>query len=143
MEQRLSLVTLGVDDVAAARAFYARLGWREAAASNPRIAFFDLGGFAPALFARDDLAADVGVAGAGAGFRGVTLAHNVAAPAAVDATLADAVAAGAHLVKPAAATSWGGYSGYVADPDGHLWEVAHNPFAALDDAGRFHVDGGR
>jgi len=141
MEQRLSLVTLGVGDVAAARTFYARLGWREAAASIPRIAFFDLGGFALALFGRDDLAADVGVGAAGEGFRGVTLAHNVASPTAVDATLADAVAAGGRLVKPAGATAWGGYSGYFADPDGHLWEVAHNPFAALDDAGRFDADG--
>lgn len=141
MEQRLSLVTLGVGDLASARAFYARLGWREAAASNAHIAFFDLGGFALALYARVDLAADVGVAATGVGFRGVTLAHNVAAPAAVDATLTAAVAAGGRLVKPAGTTAWGGYSGYFADPDAHLWEVAHNPFAALDDAGRFHVDG--
>jgi catechol 2,3-dioxygenase-like lactoylglutathione lyase family enzyme len=141
MQQRLSLVSLGVGDLAAARGFYARLGWREAAASHADIAFFDLGGFALALFARDALAADAGVDADGRGFAGVTLAHNVATPRAVDATLAEAVAAGGRLVKPAEATAWGGYSGYFADPDGHLWEVAHNPFALLDAAGRFHVDG--
>ena len=141
MEQRLSLVTLAARDLAAARAFYARLGWREAAPSNSRIAFFDLGGFGLALFGRDDLAADAGVDGKGEGFRGVTLAHNVRTPAAVDATLADAVAAGGRLVKPAEATSWGGYSGYFTDLDGHLWEIAHNPFARLDEAGGFHLEG--
>lgn len=139
MEQRLSLVTLAVADLAAARAFYGRLGWREAAMSNAQIAFFDLGGCGLALFGRDDLAADAGVDAAGTGFRGVTLAHNVRSPAAVDATLADAVAAGGRRVKPGAATSWGGYSGYFADPDGHLWEVAHNPFAPLDEAGRLQL----
>jgi catechol 2,3-dioxygenase-like lactoylglutathione lyase family enzyme len=139
MEQRLSLVTLGVRDLAAARAFYARLGWREAGASNASIAFFDLGGCALALFARDDLAADVGVDPAGDGFAGVTLAHNVRSAEAVDATLAEAVAAGGRLVKPPGPTPWGGYSGYVADPDGHHWEVAYNPFAPLDNAGRLHL----
>jgi hypothetical protein len=139
MEQRLSLVTLGVVDLAAARAFYARLGWREAAASNDAIAFFDLGGFALALHARAALAADARVPAAGDGFRAVTFAHNVRTRAAVDATLAEAAAAGGTLVKAGEPATWGGYSGYFADPDGHLWEVAHNPFVPLDAAGRFNL----
>ncbi len=143
MEQRLSLVTLGVADVARARAFYERLGWRAAAPSNDAITFFDLGGLALALFERDALAADAGVPAAGTGFTAVTLAHNVRSEAEVDATIDAAVAAGARLVKPAERAPWGGYSGYVADPDGHLWEIAHNPFAPLDEAGRLRpLDGG-
>jgi len=139
MEQRLSLVTLGVADLAAARAFYARLGWREAAASNDAIAFFDLGGFALALHPRAALAADARLPAAGHGFRAVTFAHNVRTRAAVDATLAEAEAAGGTVVKSGEPTAWGGYSGYFSDPDGHLWEVAHNPFVPLDAAGRFNL----
>lgn len=136
MEQRLSLVTLAVADLPRARDFYARLGWCEATASNAAIAFFDLGGFALALYGRDALAAEVGVDPAGAGFGGVTLAHNVRTVARVDAILAEATDAGGRLVRPASTTSWGGYSGWFADPDGHLWEVAHNPFFPLDARGR-------
>jgi hypothetical protein len=139
MEQRVSLVTLGVGDLAAARAFYARLGWREAAADGAGIAFFDLGGFALALHPRNALARDAGVPAAGTGFRAVTLAHNVATPEAVDAVLAEAVGAGGRLVKAGEPAPWGGYSGYFADPDGHLWEVAHNPLVPLDAAGRFNL----
>ena len=142
MEQRLSLVTLGMRDLGRARAFYARLGWRETPSSHAAIAFSDLGGFALALFDRDELAADVGVDAAGEGFRAVTLAHNVASAATVDATLAAAEAAGGRLVKPGGPTAWGGYAGYVADPDGHLWEIAHNPLAPLDEAGRLKLEGG-
>ena len=142
MEQRLSLVTLGVRDLDAARAFYALLGWREAPTSNAGIAFFDLGGFALALFDHHALAADVGVGAAGEGFRALTLAQNVASAAVVDATLAEADAAGGRLVKPGGPTAWGGYAGYVADPDGHLWEIAHNPLAPLDEAGRLKLEGG-
>lgn len=133
---RLSIVTLGVANVARARAFYEALGWRASAASQPAITFFQLAGVVLALFDRNDLADDATVAPAGDGFRAVTLAHNVASQAEVDAALAHAESAGARIVKPAAKVSWGGYSGYFCDPDGHLWEVAFNPFFPLDEAGR-------
>jgi catechol 2,3-dioxygenase-like lactoylglutathione lyase family enzyme len=133
---RLSIVTLGVANLAKARAFYALLGWRESSASQEAIAFFQLSGVVLALFDRNQLADDATVAPAGDGFRGVTLAHNVESEAAVDAALAHAERSGARLVKPATKVFWGGYSGYFADLDGHLWEVAHNPFLPFDDAGR-------
>ncbi|MCB9960393.1 MAG: VOC family protein [Rhodospirillaceae bacterium] len=136
MEQRLSLVTLGVADLARARAFYERLGWPAAASGNEQVAFFNLGGIVLGLYGRTALAEDAGVPAEGAGFSGITLAHNVRSEAAVDATLAEALAAGATLVKPGQTVFWGGYSGHFADPDGHLWEVAYNPFFPLDDAGR-------
>ncbi len=127
MEQRLSLVTLGVADVARARAFYERLGWRAARASQAGIAFFQLNGFALALYGRRALAEDARLPDAAAGFGGITLAYNVRARQDVDSTLAAAVAAGGQLLKPAEDAFWGGYSGYFADLDGHPWEVAWNP----------------
>jgi len=139
MEQRLSLVTLGVADVARSRAFYERLGWRAAPVSTDAIAFFDLGGWALALYGRAALAGDARVPAAGRGFSGITLAHNVRSPAEVDAILREAVAAGGALVKPAERAFWGGHSGHFADPDGHLWEVAHNPFFPLDERGRMSL----
>ncbi|HEX2864377.1 MAG TPA: VOC family protein [Deinococcales bacterium] len=139
MEQRLSLVTLGVRDVAASRAFYERLGWRAAGSSGEAIAFFQLGGMALALFGRAELAADATVPDTPGGFAGFTLAHNVRSRAEVDALLAAAVAAGARLVKPGQEMTWGGYSGYFADPDGFLWEVAWNPGFPLDAAGALTV----
>ena len=95
--------------------------------SPPAIAFFETRGTWLALFPREELAKDATVAAEGAGFRGFTLAHNVRSPEEADALIAQAVAAGATLVKAAHKTDWGGYSGYFADPDGFLWEVAHNP----------------
>ncbi|MBI2394898.1 MAG: VOC family protein [Deltaproteobacteria bacterium] len=136
MEPRISVVTLGVQDVGRARAFYERLGWVAAASSNEHVAFFDLGGVVLSLFGRTALADDAGVSAGGAGFSGVALAHNVRDRAAVDRTLAEAKAAGATIVKPAVETFWGGYAGYFSDPDGHLWEIAHNPFWTLDEHGR-------
>lgn len=136
MEQRLSIVTLGVADLAASRAFYARLGWQESGAF-PGVAFFQAGGIVFGLYPREALADDAGVPAEGGGFRGVSIAHNVDSPDAVDRTLAEAVEAGATLVKAGEKVFWGGYSGYFADPDGHLWEVAHNPFATLTGDGRF------
>lgn len=139
MEPRISLVTLGVQDVARSRAFYERLGWRAAASSNEQVAFFDLGGVVLSVFGRQALAEDAGAsaeARAATGFSGVALAHNVRDRAAVDGALAEAKAAGATIVKPAVETFWGGYAGYFADPDGHLWEIAHNPFWTLDEHGR-------
>jgi hypothetical protein len=126
----LSIVTLGVADLAASVTFYESLGWRKASSSNPQIAWFDLGGPWLGLFGADALAADAGVPAPrpdAAGFDGITLALNVPDEGAVDAALAAAVTAGASLRKPGTHADWGGYSGYFADPDGHLWEVAHNP----------------
>ena len=137
MEQRVTMVTLGVADMAAARAFYCDgLGWRQSAASNDSVSFIEAGGVVPGLYGWTPLAEDAGVSSDGSGFRGVALAHNVASEADVDRVLEEAVAAGAKLVKPAEKVFWGGYSGYFADPDGHLWEVAHNPFSPLDAEGR-------
>lgn len=126
---RLSLVTLGVADVARSTAFYQALGWQLSAASVPgEVSFFGTAGGLLALFGVDDLAADAHLPpGRPAGFRGVSTAINVDRPADVDSALDTAVRAGAALVKAGQQTSWGGYSGYFADPDGHLWEVAHNP----------------
>ena len=142
MEQRLSLVTLGVADVAAARAFYARLGWRESAHGNATIAFFQLNGFALALYGRAALAEDAMLPDEPAGLGGITLAYNVRAREDVDAVLAEAVGAGGRILKPARDMFWGGYSGYFSDPDGHPWEVAWNPgFAILPD-GRLELEAG-
>lgn len=135
MRPRLHLVTLGVADLAQARAFYGRLGWQEAAASNEQVAFFDFGCLALALFPREELAADAGLPTATEPPSGVALAQNVGSTEAVDALLTEAVEAGATLAKPGTPTSWGGYSGYFADPDGHLWEVAYNPFFPIDEDG--------
>ena len=126
MEQRLSMVTLGVADVGRARAFYERLGWKASAASVESTAFFQLGGMILALWGRAELAADAGIADPG-GFGGVALAHNVRTREEVDAVLAEAQAAGARILKPAREAFWGGYTGYFQDPDGHIWEAAWNP----------------
>jgi len=127
MQQRVSLITLGVADVARSVAFYEGLGWE--AGNDWRaqgVAFFQCGGMAVALWSRDELATDSTVADGG-GWGGVTLAYNVGSPAEVDDVLAEAEAAGATIGRPGAETFWGGYSGLFVDPDGHPWEVAHNP----------------
>jgi len=128
--QRVTLITLGVADLAAAKAFYARLGWTEHGAQEG-VAFYQLHGQALALFGRADLAADQGRAGAMLGTGAVTLAQNFATEAEVDAAFAAAIAAGATALKAPQKVFWGGYSGYWADPDGHVWEVAMNPFWPL------------
>jgi uncharacterized protein len=133
--QRLNLVTLGVADLARARAYYDALGWRADAAAEG-VVFYDLGGMKLGLFGLSDLAADQGRPGAVLGTGAVTLAQNFAERAGVDAAYAAALAAGATALKPPEAVFWGGYSGYVADPDGHVWEFAHNPFWPLDADGR-------
>jgi len=126
MEQRVSLITLGVSDVARARAFYEALGWRGQEVEET--VFFQAGGLAVVLWARASLAADSGIADVGGdGFGGVALAHNVRSRAEVDAVLAEASAAGATVTRPAAETFYGGYAGCFTDLDGHVWEVAHNP----------------
>lgn len=127
MEQRLSAVTLGVDDLGRARRFYEEgLGWQPGF-SNDEIVFYQLNGMVLILWARAALAEDAGVADTPPAFPGLALAHNVASPEETDALLARAVAAGATLTRPAHRADWGGYSGYFRSPDGHLWEIAHNP----------------
>lgn len=136
MEPRLSFVTLGVSDVARARTFYERLGFKASSSSQKTVAFFDAGGVVLALFGRKDLAEDAHVRDSEPGFSGVALAHNVRTEYEVARVLAEAEAAGGSIVKPAQNTFWGGHAGYFADPDGHLWEVAYNPFMQLDAEGR-------
>jgi hypothetical protein len=124
----VSLVTLGVRDVQESAAFYERLGWHRSSASQDVIAFFATGTVAIGLYGHDALADDASVpADPPPRYRGVTLAINVASEAEVDRVLAEAEAAGASIPKPAQRADWGGYSGYFADSDGHLWEVAYNP----------------
>jgi predicted lactoylglutathione lyase len=125
--QRISLVTLGVADVTRSTSFYEALGWRRSSASVEGTTFFNTEGPVLTLFGHADLADDAGVDPGRSGFRGVTLAINVGSRDEVDRVWAEWVAAGAEPVKPPEAMSWGGYSSYVADPDGHLWEIAHNP----------------
>lgn len=134
MEQRVSVVTLGVADLRRARAFYEALGWQSGAAPDDDVVFFQAGCMVLALWDRERLAEDSAVADPG-GWGGLTLAHNVRSPAEVDAVLSEAEAAGATIGRAGAATFWGGYSGVFVDPDGHPWEVAHNPHWSLDAAG--------
>lgn len=135
IDRRVSLITLGVSDVSVSTAFYERLGWVKSSASQIAITFIQLKGTVLALFSRAALADDAGVADTGKGFNGVTLAHNLDSEAAVDETFAEFVRCGAQPVKPPHKVFWGGYSSYVADPDGHLWEIAYNPFVPMDDDG--------
>jgi catechol 2,3-dioxygenase-like lactoylglutathione lyase family enzyme len=134
MEQRLSLVTLGVTDVGRARVFYEALGWRTRAAPDDDVVFFAAGGTIVALWSRESLAGDSAVEDGG-GWGGITLAYNTRSSEEVDAVLAEAEGAGATVTRPAAATFWGGYSGVFLDPNGHAWEVAHNPHWTLADDG--------
>lgn len=128
MDPRISMITLGVRDLAASIAFYERLGLPRKEWPSDEVAFFALNGTWLGLYGRDALAEDAAVPKEGGGFAGFTLAHNVATEAEVDATLAEAEATGATITKPGQKVFWGGYSGYFQDPDGFLWEVAHNPF---------------
>lgn len=140
MDPRISLITLGVDDMPRSRAFYEALGWVASKQSNNDVTFFQAGGSIFGLYGRAALADDAAVENTSAGFRGVSLAYNARDRVEVDAVLAEAVAAGAELVKAAEEVFWGGYSGYFADPDGHLWEVAHNPFWTIGDDGTVILD---
>jgi catechol 2,3-dioxygenase-like lactoylglutathione lyase family enzyme len=126
----VSVVTLGVGDLRRARAFYETLGWITRAEPDDDVAFFQAGGLVFALWDRAGLAADSGVSDPG-GWGGITLAHNVGSPEEVDAVLAEAEAAGATIPRHGGKTFWGGYSGVFLDPDGHPWEVAHNPHWTL------------
>ncbi|MBK5334219.1 MAG: VOC family protein [Ilumatobacteraceae bacterium] len=124
---RLSLVALGVTDVARATSFYEALGWQRSSASNDDISFFQLGGSGLAVFGRQALADDATVSSTGEGFAGVSLAINLESEAEVDRVAAEWLTCGGTLVKQPHRVFWGGYSGYVADLDGHLWELAFNP----------------
>lgn len=133
MEQRVSLVTLGVADLARAKAFYEALGWHGGGPAGD-VVFFQAGGMVVGLWGREQLAEDSAVEDTG-GWGGITPAHNVRSPAEVDAVLAEAERAGGTVARPGAPTFWGGYSGVFHDPDGHPWEVAHNPFWTIRDDG--------
>jgi uncharacterized protein len=136
MTLRLNLVTLGVADVARSKAFYKRLGLGEHPMSNDSVGFFDINGIVLSVYGHDALADDARLlAQPPQTFRGISLAWNVNSQAEVDSVLADAVTIGATLVKSGEHVFWGGYSGYFSDPDGHLWEVAHNPFVSIDENG--------
>jgi uncharacterized protein len=135
MEQRFSIVTLGVSNLQRSRDFYQRLGWRRSAASNNDIVFFQAGGAALALYPRAELAKDANISAEGHGFAGFTIAYNARTKEEVDAVLAAAEAAGARILKPAQEAFWGGYSGYFADPDNFAWEVAWNPYFSIADDG--------
>jgi catechol 2,3-dioxygenase-like lactoylglutathione lyase family enzyme len=138
VEQRLSLVTLGVADLAVARRFYEALGWRTGAEPDDDVVFFQAGSMIVALWSRASLAEDTGVEDAG-GWGGVTLAYNTRSPAEVDAVLEEARAAGARIARQGGETFWGGYSGVFVDPDGHPWEVAHNPHWTLLEDGSIRL----
>lgn len=132
---RVSVITLGVTDLPRVTAFYSALGWPLAAASDATVSFFRTAGAILALFPTTDLAADAGIPGEGAGFRKLALAVNLDSPEQVDAGLSAVVEAGGTIVKPGQTAFWGGYTGYFADPEGNLWEVAHNPGWPLDERG--------
>ena len=143
MEQRISVITLGVIDLKRSRAFYAALGWSGATQSSVEIAMYNLHASAFALYQRNDLAADAEVPlSSGMGHHPpFTLAYNAASTKDVDKILSQAQLAGGKSIKPAQKASWGGYSGYFADPDGFLWEVAHNPFSPLGPKNEFNWGG--
>lgn len=141
MDQRASIITLGVKNLAQSKLFYEALGWKSATKPNDDIIAFNLQSMALALYQRDELAKDADIEFDGAKYSPFTIAHNVGTPIEVDTILAQAQAAGGKLVKPGQKVFWGGYSGYFADPDNFLWEVAHNPFSGLGPNGEFRWGG--
>jgi uncharacterized protein len=140
VEQRLSLVTLGVRDLERARRFYVALGWTSGAAPADDVVFFQTGCMIVALWGREQLAEDTVVQDSG-GWGGITLAYNARSPSEVDAVLAEAEAAGATIPRAGAETFWGGYSGVFIDPEGHAWEVAHNPHWTIGEDGSVSLGG--
>ena len=135
MEQRFTLITLGVQDLNSSTAFFERLGWRRSVTQAEGVSFFQCGSVALSLYPRSDLAKDAGVSADGEGFKGFSIAYNARSREEVDNVLAEAEAAGGTIVKPAQVAFWGGYSGYFGDPDGNLWEVAWNPGFQLNETG--------
>ena len=140
MDQRVTVITLGVSDLDRARAFYEALGWRSNTPPEMEVAFFQAGGLVVSLWDRQKLAEDSGVE-PGEGYGAVTLAYNVASPAEVDGVIGQARDAGASITREPGETFWGGYSGVFADPDGHPWEVAHNPRWTLGPDGSVTLPG--
>ena len=140
MEQRVSLITLGVSDLERSRGFYEALGWTTGAEPGDDVVFFQAGGMVVALWDRAKLAGD-SVVEDGGGWGGVTLAYNTRSPEEVDAVITEAEAAGAAIGRPGAETFWGGYSGVFIDPDGHAWEVAHNPRWTIEADGSVRLPG--
>lgn len=138
MDQRVSLVTLGVRDLARARAFYEALGWTTGAMPDDETVFFQAGGMIVALWSREKLAEDSVVEDSG-GWGGITLAYNTRSPEEVDAVLREAEAAGGTVARWGAEAFWGGYTGVFIDPEGHPWEVAHNPHWTVADDGATHL----
>ena len=141
MEQRVSIVTLGVADLRRSREFYEGLGWRRSMANAEGIVVFQTGGMALALYPRHELAKDANVAADSHGFSGVSLAYNARNREEVDSVLAEAKSVGARILKPAQEAFWGGYSGYFSDPDGFLWEVAWNPSFPISEDGAIQIPG--
>lgn len=140
MSPNITLITLGVADVAKATQFYESLGFvRSKTASEASVSFFRAGGVVLALWSREAQRKDAQAEALWDGNGGIAVAQNVASEAEVDAVMATAAAAGARILKPAAKTFWGGYDGYFADEDGHVWEVAFNPFWPLDEDGRINL----
>ena len=141
MEQRVSLITLGVSDLARSKKFYEALGWRTDSSGEEGVIFFQAGGMVVSLWSRASLAEECALEDSG-GFGGIGLAHNVGSPSEVDAVLAEAGRAGGHAARAGAETFWGGYSGVFHDPDGHPWEVAHNPHWTVTPDGRTLIGSG-
>ena len=138
MEQRISLITLGVADLSRARTFYESLGWHGKEAE--KTVFFQAGGIALVLWGRDSVANDAGLAEGGTdGFGGITLAHNVRSRAEVDSVMQAAANAGAGITQASRETFYGGYAGLFTDPDGHAWEIAYNPGLPLDSRGAITI----
>ena len=141
MEQRLSIVTLGVADVAASRRFYERLGWSASSVGDEHIAFFQAGSMVFSLYSLEEMAKDLGLESGNSGYASIALAYNVRHKEDVDAVLAEAEQAGARLLKSAEEKPWGGYAGYFADPEGYAWEVAWNPGFELGEDGSLRLPG--
>jgi len=139
VEQRISIITLGVSDLTRSREFYEQLGWRRSMAKAEGIVFFQAGGIALALYSKEELAKDANVPAAGEGFNRMTIAYNARSREDVDDVLDEARSIGAKIVKPAQEAFWGGYSGYFADPDGFLWEIAWNPFFSITEDGALRI----
>ncbi len=136
MEQRLTLITLGVNDLKTSRNFYQDIfGWKPEANSSDNVVFFKLNGIMLSLFPREELAKDAHVSAEGSGFRPFSLAYNLRSEKDVDALVAELRSKGAVVLKSPQKVFWGGYSGYVSDPDGNLWELAYNPYLPLDESG--------
>lgn len=139
MEPRVSLITLGVGDLPRSKRFYEQLGFKASSLGGGEVVFMQAGALALCLFPRTSLACDAEVSPEGSGFRGIAIAHNVREKEQVDAVIAEAAAAGATVPKPAHDAVWGGRSGYFADPDGHLWEIAWNPHFPLAPDGALSI----